>query len=208
VAGKISYKKPYFDSDVFIGWIKNEKISQINAEGKIIIQERGKIAEHLLTLAEERIFPVVVSALTLAEVHKIKGKVKLDTNEDQKILDYFEHDFIKVLPIDRKIGEEANRLCQKYVAEKLSPTDAIHLACAKRAGCDVLLSWDADLNSIQDPDIRIENPVLWKPPEKIKPIVSTQMDLLDAKSSNNEPKIDNTEIPKNEKKPEEGEENH
>lgn len=172
------YIRPYMDSDVFIGWIKGERIPQKGADGKsvlgpdnkpIIAEDRGKIAEHLLTLAEQRVFPIVISALTIAEVHKIKGKEKLKDDENQNVLDYFEHDFINVVTVDRIIGEEANRLCRKYEAQGLSPTDAIHLACAKKAGCDVMLSWDSVLNSIRDAGIRIERPVMWIPPEKLKP---------------------------------------
>lgn len=77
----------------------------------------------------------------------------------------FQHDFINVVVIDRNIGEEANRLCREHEDKKLSPCDAIHLACAKKAGCDVLLSWDEGLNSITDPSIRIERPVLQEIPE-------------------------------------------
>ena len=180
------YKKPYFDSGVFIGWIKKERIPQKDEDGNIMIgedgkeiiaEERGMIAEHLLTLAEQRVFPVVISGLTIAEVHKRRGKEKLMNDENQNVLDYFEHDFVNVVPIDRKIGEEANKLCRKYEAEKLSPNNAIHLACAKKAGCDVLLSWDGPLNSIKDPGIRIEKPIMWVPPEKIKPMM--QIPLLE-----------------------------
>jgi predicted nucleic acid-binding protein len=173
------YVRPYFDSDVFIGWIKNERIPQHNPDGtpvldinkKPVMTERGKIAEHLLTLAEHRVFPVVISAVTIAEVHKKRGKVKLEGDENQNVLDYLEHDFVNVVIVDRAIGEEANRLCRKYEKEGLMPNDAIHLACAIKAGCDVLLSWDGVLNSIKDCGIRIERPVMWIPPEKPKPAI-------------------------------------
>ena len=47
--------------------------------------------------------------------------------------------FIEIIDVDRQLGEQANRFCRTY---GLSPADAIHLTCALRAGCDVLLSWD------------------------------------------------------------------
>jgi len=188
------YTRPYFDSDVFIGWIKNEKIVTKGADGKPlldpggipIVTERGKIAEHLLTLAEQRVFPVVISALTIAEVHKHKGKAKLEKDENQNVLDYFEHDFVSVVVVDRKIGEEANKLCRKYETDGLMPADAIHLACALRAGCDVLLSWDSTLNSIKGAGIRIENPKIWSPPPK--PKVAEQMPLIKEEDSEPETK--------------------
>jgi predicted nucleic acid-binding protein len=153
------------ESSVFIGLIKGETIEKMEPDGNKRVQERGKIAKHLLELAEQQVFPVVISSLTIAEVHKKKGSQKLTKEENENILAYFEHDFISVVSIDRNIGEKANRLCRQY---SLSPNDAIHLACAKEAKCDVLLSWDDGLNAIKDPDIRIEEPILWFPKAKPK----------------------------------------
>jgi predicted nucleic acid-binding protein len=47
------------------------------------------------------------------------------------------------------------------------PNDAIHLACALFAGCDVLLTWDhKDLLKLQGtvPGIRIEAPQIFGQP--------------------------------------------
>jgi hypothetical protein len=38
------------------------------------------------------------------------------------------------------------------------PNDAIHLACALRAGCDVLLGWDNRFAKVTHPNIRLEEP--------------------------------------------------
>ncbi len=105
------YKKPYLDSGVFIAWIKGEKITRKDASGVEEIIDRGKIGEHILTLAEKQLFPIIISALTIAEVHKKKNMPKLDKDENQNILGYFEHDFVSPVVVDRSIGEEANRLC-------------------------------------------------------------------------------------------------
>lgn len=164
--GKSSYyRKPYLDSGVFIAWIKGEVVKQKDAQGTEISIDRGKIGESVLTLAESQVYPIIISGLTLAEVHKKKGREALPAEQNQNILDYFEHDFINIVSVDRNIGEEANRLCVLHADKKLSPCDAIHLACAKKAGCDVLLSWDEGLNSINDPAIRIERPTLQEIPE-------------------------------------------
>jgi predicted nucleic acid-binding protein len=160
-----TYRKPYIESSVFIGLIKGETVVKINPDGTKRIQERGKIGKHLLGLAEQQVFPVVISSLTIAEVHKRKGSPKLNNEEDKDILAYFEQDFISVAPVGRDIGEKANQLCRKY---GLSPNDAIHLACAKEAKCDVLLSWDDGLNDVKDPDIRTEEPIMWFPKAKPK----------------------------------------
>lgn len=139
------YKKPYLDSSVFIGWIKNEQE-----------QGRGRIGEHILKLAEAGTYQIYTAALTLAEVYKRRKGRTLTPEENGTILKYFENEFIQIIEVDRSIGEEANSLCRKYAG--LWPNDAIHMACAKRAGCDVLLSWDDTLNGIKDFEVRMEEP--------------------------------------------------
>lgn len=140
------YKYPYLDSSVFIGWIKGEIIDNI---------DRKDITEHILKLAENKEFKICASALTLAEVHKKRGSIQLSDAEDESILEFFEREFIDIVDVDRTIGEQANRFCRRY---PLRPNDAIHLACALRAKCDVLLTWDGPFASVQHPDIVIENP--------------------------------------------------
>jgi predicted nucleic acid-binding protein len=160
------YRKPYIDSDVFIGVIKNEVIPETIADGQIVNVERGKIGSHVLTLAEQRVFPIYISPLTIAEVHKIRHQERLTDDENENILEFFENDFVTVVPIDREDGESANRLCRRYQSERLSPTDALHLACALKAGCDVILTWDRDFERVKLPEIRIERPTIWNPPKQ------------------------------------------
>ena len=121
------YKRPYLDSGVFIAWIKGEVITEKGSDGKPVIVDRGKIGEHVLTEAEQGQYLIIISALTFAEVHKKRGKEKLAEDENDNVLDYFEHDFVTTVPVDRGVGVEANRLCRKYEDKKLSPNDAIHL---------------------------------------------------------------------------------
>ena len=140
------YQKPYLDSSVFIAWLKGETVKGV---------DRGAIADHILTLAEDGQFKIHTSAITLAEVHKLRTSAKLSNDEDERILAYFEHDFIQIIDVDRAIGEEANRLCRQY---GVLPNDGIHLACALRAGCDALLAWDDRFVKVDHPEIRVEEP--------------------------------------------------
>ena len=146
------YRNPYLDSSVFIGWIKREVIGGV---------DRGAIGEHILTQAENEQHPIVISTWTFAEVHKKRGKPKLSKDNNDNVLKYFEHEFVQVVTVDRGIGERANRLCRKYEDKNLSPADAVHLAAALRAKCDVLLTWDGPLLETAEPDIRIERPQKW-----------------------------------------------
>lgn len=141
------YQRPYLDSNVFVAWIKGEVADGI---------DRREVADYILSLAEQGAFKVYVSALTLAEVHKLRSDpATLPDQDDETILAYFERDFIQVVDVDRRIGEEANRFCRQY---GLYPNDAIHLACALRARCDVLLAWDKRFARVSHPSIRIEAP--------------------------------------------------
>lgn len=141
-----TYRKPYFDSSVFIAWIKGEVIKGI---------ERGVVAGSILTVAEHGDFQIYTSALTLAEVHKLRGGERLPSNLGDRILAYFEHDFIRIVDVDRNIGEQAHKKCREH---GIYPNDAIHLVCAMKAGCEVLLAWDARFNKVKEPTIRIEEP--------------------------------------------------
>jgi len=141
------YTAPYLDSDIFIAWIKGE----ITEDGI----NRADVAEHVLLLAEHGYYKVHISSLTLAEVYKPRGYDPLQPTQNQKILDYFEHEFFEMIIVDRDIGLEANRIAAMH---GLNPNDTIHTACALRAGCDVLLTWDRRFLSKTVPGIRIEQP--------------------------------------------------
>ncbi len=131
---------------MFLAWLKGEVIKGI---------DRGTVGRHLVALAERGAFPIVTSALTLAEVHKLRAGPVTSDELDESLLAFFEHDYILLVDADRLIGEEANRLCRKF---GINPMDAVHLASALRAGCDVLLAWDNRFVKVTDPPIRIEEP--------------------------------------------------
>ena len=147
------YTRPYIESGVFISWIKGAADASPTVD-------RGGISRHVLKQAENGEFPIITSYLSIAEVFKKRGdgQQRLTDEENGRILKYFESDFIIFVELDRSIAEEANRLCRQYRANHLMPNDAIHLASALRAQCDVLLTWDKDLVSVPYPGIRIENP--------------------------------------------------
>jgi predicted nucleic acid-binding protein len=147
--GADSYITPYVDSSVFIAWINKEVVDGV---------DRFAIADHVIKNAERGEYPIYISALTLSEVHKLpRGTTPpLTREQDEMIIRFFQNDWFKVLPVDRDIGETANRFCREY---GIHGNDAIHLACALRAKCDVLLVWDRPLvTRVQRSDIRVENP--------------------------------------------------
>src|SRR6266852_6311677 len=79
------YTAPYLDSAVFIAWITGE----VAEDGT----DCADVAEHILQLAERGYYKVYISALTLAEVYKPKGYDPSNPTQNQRVLDYFEHEF-------------------------------------------------------------------------------------------------------------------
>jgi predicted nucleic acid-binding protein len=140
------FSRPYFDSSVFIAWLKGEMIKGV---------DRRLAADRLLRNAETGAYPATTSALTLAEVHKLRVGPSLPSEEDEQILRYFRQPFFEIVVVDRQLGEEANRLCRMH---GIYPNDGIHLACAMRAGCDVLFAWDDRFIRVQQPGIRVLEP--------------------------------------------------
>ena len=152
------YVAPYLDSNVWLGWIKGETVRGI---------DRAEIADHILSMAEppRRLFRIYTSTLTLAEVYKLRRGPRLPNDSQTeravaRFLGYCEHEFVEVIDVDRVIALHAHRLSVDY---GIYPNDAIHLASALRAGCDVLLAWDDRFINVTSQginDIRIEEPRL------------------------------------------------
>lgn len=142
------YQKPYLESSVWLGWIKGEGVDGL---------DRGEIAKRILDQAQAGAFKVYTSTLTLAEVHKLRSGPVLPSEHGDTLLAYFEHEFTELIDVDRGIGEEAHRLCRTH---GIYPADAIHLASALRAGCDILQAWDNRFTNVKLPNIRVEEPRL------------------------------------------------
>ena len=146
------YRKPCFDSSVFVGGLKREICNTI---------KRGVVFEWIWSRAKTGDFRVYISAITLAEVYHLRKAQQTSRPLLDEFLDLINEEFVDVIEVDRETGLLAHKLCRQYSREKLYPNDAIHLACALRAGCDVLLAWDHRLLNVNHPDIRIEEPSIY-----------------------------------------------
>lgn len=131
-----SYKKPCFDSSVFIGGLGDGEICR-GIKRKVVF-------DWLWQKAKDGAFEVYISSITLAEVYKTKRNTERATASPvlDEFLERIEEQFVKVIGVDRQTGSDAHALCRRFAASKLWPNDAIHLACALAAGCDVLIAWD------------------------------------------------------------------
>jgi len=143
---KAKYRNPYLDASVFIGWINNENVDGV---------DRKAIADDILKAARDGKLVIHTSTLTIAEVHKLRGKPRLNGDKADSLLKFFESDFIHFVDLERRVAEEAHRLCRD---QGLYPNDGIHLASALQAKCEVLLVWDDRFAKANLPTIRIEEP--------------------------------------------------
>jgi len=130
-------ERPYLDASVFMAHIKEE---QTACRGTT----RLDITTNLFKGAQDGKYKLHTSFLTLAEVRRLKPSNKeLTPDELVKARGLFqrflEHRWIEPIEVDRKIAEKAQQLGADY---SMSPTDAIHLASAILAPCNVLLVWD------------------------------------------------------------------
>jgi predicted nucleic acid-binding protein len=145
------YKRPCLDSSVFIGGLNGEICNGV---------KRRVVLDYILEQARVGEFTVFISAITIAEVYKTRKRAKSGEKQLDEMLELINEPFVEVIEVDREVGIKAHKLCRKYALRKLYPNDAIHLACALRAKCDVLLAWDTPLIGVAHPDIRIEEPMI------------------------------------------------
>jgi predicted nucleic acid-binding protein len=121
------------------------------------------VVDSILHAAEDGDFFIYTSTLTIAEVFKNKRiNPALTEQQNEDLRPYFRVGYIRLVEVDREIGERANELCRTHIPRPnipaLRPNDAIHLACAERANCEVLLAYDPDLTKQTHESISIEWP--------------------------------------------------
>ncbi len=148
----------YWDACTFLALLKNEpdKISECTSVLKAALNQQVII---------------VTSALTFIEVVKLeKGKPKLPKENEEKIKAFFQHEWIYIYDVNRKIGELARELMWQY--EALKWKDATHVATASIAKVNVLDTFDDGLiklsGKIGDPPLIIK-----------KPFFKTQLELFE-----------------------------
>ncbi len=140
------YKRPYVETSVFIALIKGEIINAV---------DRGQIAQNIFDDASKGRWPILTSVFTIVEVLKDRNQPILAEEEEQKIDNFFKHEYIKLIEVDRFMAEHARKLARTY---KLRPPDALHLASAIRAKADQLLTWDTDFPKTDIEGVTIKEP--------------------------------------------------
>lgn len=120
--------KRYWDSSVFLAWIKGE-------------QGRADTVDKIIADAQNGLSVIYTSMVTLAEVTKPRrGPIQVGTEIEEKIAAFFKNDYIKLIPVDYLIGTKARRLIWDFPF--LGPRDAIHIATAVHIGTEAIEHYD------------------------------------------------------------------
>ncbi len=119
----------YWDSGCFIAWFNKEAGRYDKCKATLDKAEAGEVL-------------LVVSAITLIEVIKLKNHNIIPKDKEEIIKAYFQNEFISVRNVDRNIGEIARDLIWGY---NVQPKDSIHVATALFYEVPILNTFDRDL---------------------------------------------------------------
>jgi len=98
---------------------------------------------------------IVTSALTLAEVTKLKGKPAVPQEDAETITRAFKRNFLEIREVDRSVAELARDYMWRY--KRLKHKDAIHIATAATYHITILDTFDEGLIRL---DGKLGNPVI------------------------------------------------
>lgn len=142
----------YWDSDAFLGWLKEEPDKVEDCRGVLEEAEAGRIL-------------IATSALTLTEVIKLKRRSPIEKEHAEKIKAFFKQEFISVRNVDRYVAEKARELLWDY--SSLQPKDSIHIATAIIYNISLLNTFDGGLigldGKIGNPPLKITRPSIAQP---------------------------------------------
>ncbi len=119
----------YWDSDAFLGWLKEEKGKAELCRGTIDRAESGGVV-------------IFTSTLTIAEVLWMKGEPKTSPEKAAIVRKFFRRSYIKVRNVTRRVAESAQDLVWDH---SIKPKDAIHVATAMDIGVPTLETFDEGL---------------------------------------------------------------
>ena len=132
------FRNVYLDSSAFLAYVKKEeKIAKCGLK-------RYEVVGNILEDTKNKKIKLFTSAITLAEVRRLKESTILMTNDELKEInklfdEFLEHDWINLIEINRDIAENAQKLGALY---GIFPMDSLHIASAQYWDCDVLMLWD------------------------------------------------------------------
>lgn len=136
--------KFYWDSCAFLAYLQDEN--------------GADLCELVLDAADHGQLLIVTSALTIAEVLNLRGKVKIGADRRDDVVKLFSQDYIHVRNITRRTGELARDL---FWDHDIPAKDALHVAAALEARLPVMNTFDDTLlkrGKALESRLRIEKP--------------------------------------------------
>lgn len=115
-------RRVYWDACTWIALIQREKIQ--GPDGRT--EDRGALCRVVIHQAEAGDVEIATSSFSLVEVCK---DPKLRTQNNDETADFFEHDYVLPVNVDKRVGLLARKLMMSGFS-KLKPGDATHLASA------------------------------------------------------------------------------
>ena len=137
--------KIYWDSCCFLAVLNDEA-------------EFGDVCCQIVNESKLGEIDLFFSPLTMAETVRPKGSASPLSRENRdKVLGFFENDYITFINFSREIARSSLELCWDY---ELHARDSMHLAAALSASCNFLETTDAKLLSMNGKisDIEIRKP--------------------------------------------------
>lgn len=152
----MSLDRRYWDSDCFLGHLLSEPDKEKQCAAVLEEAKNGNVL-------------IVTSALTVAEVLNLRGKLPLPKAERDKVVAFFKNPFIHVRNVTRRVAESARDMVWDH---GIKPKDAIHVATALDAGLLMFNTFDVELikksASLGNPPLIIEQP--QGPPQSKLPL--------------------------------------
>lgn len=147
----MSIDQRYWDSDCFLGWLLEEA-------------DKVEHCRQVLSAADDGKVLIVTSALTIAEVLALRGRIKIPHRDREKVENFFRQDYIVVRNITRRVSEAARSFVWDF---GVAPKDALHVATALDAKLTLMNSFDKGLRKktgkIGTPVLSIELPSYVEP---------------------------------------------
>ena len=122
----------YFDSCVFLAWLRGEK-------------GRADVVGALFGAASSGKLKILSSALTIAEVLNIQGfKSPIPKEQREKVRSLFKNEWIVIRSVTRRVAETSQKLVWE---DGIKPKDGVHVATAMVYKVPKLYSYDRKLIS-------------------------------------------------------------
>jgi predicted nucleic acid-binding protein len=120
----------YFDSCVFLAWLKDE-------------ENRANLVEELFEEARKGEIKIITSTLTIAEVLNIQGvKSPIPKERRDDVRRMFQNEWIITKGVNRRLAESSQEMVWEH---GIKPKDGIHVATALAYKIPVFLSYDDNL---------------------------------------------------------------